>query len=68
MGNPLKMFKKPKIVVPQADPVPTIDDARQSQDLMDRLRRRRGRASAILTSPTGDTSSPSVAVKQLLGG
>lgn len=65
MGNP---FSKPKIKVPPTPPVPTIDEARQKQELRDRARRRKGRAATILTGQRGDTSSPSVAVKRLLGG
>lgn len=60
-------LKKPKIKIPKPDPVPTVDEAAQNQDMLDKLRRRRGRASTIMTGPLGDTSSPSVAVKKALG-
>lgn len=59
------MFSRPKVRKP--DPVPTEDTARKNQDLFDRLRRRRGLKAANLTGPLGDTSSPAVAVKKLLG-
>lgn len=64
MSNP---FKKPKIKIPTPPPVPTIDETRQNRDLLDRARRRRGRAATILTGPRGDTSQPLTAAKRLLG-
>lgn len=60
------LFSKPKI--PKPPPVPTIDETRQNQDILDRIRRRRGRAATILTGPQGDTSTPLTATKKLLGG
>ena len=60
------LFSKPKMQKPP--PVPTEDTARQDQDILDRLRRRRGRSAAQLTGPLGDTSQPAVQVKKLLGG
>lgn len=67
MGNPLDLFKPPKIKIPDPPPVPTIDEARQQQEMNDRMRRRRGRAANQLTGPQGDRSTPSVSAKKLLG-
>lgn len=66
MGS-LNPFKRPKINVPEPPPTPTIDQARQSQDITDRMRRRRGRAASVLTGPQGDPTAPATAAKTLLG-
>lgn len=56
-----------KIKMPPPPPgVPTIDDAAENQSQRDAMRRRRGRAASILTSPTGVGSTP-VGSKTLLG-
>ena len=47
---------------------PTIDEARQASEEADRQRKKRGRASTILTSQRGDTSTVNVGTKTLLGG
>lgn len=47
---------------------PTVDEARMSAEQADLLRRRRGRASTVLTSQSGDTSTVNVGTKTLLGG
>lgn len=44
------LFSKPK--VPQAPPVPTVDDAAARQNAQDRMIRR-GRATTVLTSENG---------------
>lgn len=46
---------------------PTTDEARQAADQANILRRRRGRASTVLTSGQGDTSTVNVGTKTLLG-
>lgn len=61
------LFGKPKIKIDQPPPVPTVDEARQNQEVIDRLRRRRGRAAASLTGPLGDTTQAPTSVKTLLG-
>jgi hypothetical protein len=63
----IKDALKPDIPDPAAPgPPPTIEDVdARRQDEADRLRRRRGRASAILTS--GSTDVPLTASKTLLG-
>lgn len=67
MGNPFNMFKRPKINVPEPPATPTVDEARQNQDITDRMRKKRGRAAAQLTSPVGDPTVPQTAAKTLLG-
>ena len=58
----------PAPVTPPAPlPAPTIDAARQSQQARDMAASRRGRASDILTSTSGDLSSVNTASKTLLG-
>lgn len=47
---------------------PTIDEARQASEEEDRQRKKRGRASTILTGQRGDTSTVNVGTKTLLGG
>lgn len=46
---------------------PTTDEARQAAEQSNIQRRRRGRASTILTSGQGDTSTVNVGTKTLLG-
>lgn len=57
---------RPKIKKPP--PVPTEDTAREETDILDRIRRRRGRRAAQHTGPLGDSPNPAVATKKLLGG
>jgi len=66
MGS-LNPFKRPKINIPEPPAAPTVDEARQSQDITDRMRKRRGRAASVLTGPKGDPAAPATAAKQLLG-
>lgn len=59
------MFSTPK---PQVAPPPVIEDtAGKAQDYQDALRRRKGRAAAILTDQSGKAPAPSTAPKTLLG-
>lgn len=59
-------FLRPKVPTQAAPPPPVIEDtAAIAQEQADMLRRRRGRASAIL-SERGAT--PQTAAKSLLGG
>lgn len=59
-------FLAPKAPKVQAPPPPVIEDtAAIQQEQADRLRRRRGRASSILTD--GGMGAPVTASKQLLG-
>lgn len=68
------MFKMPKAPKPQAmpaqqqaAPTPTIDQAAQLAEEQDRMKRRRGRQSYML-SPRGQSAgSPNVGTKQLVG-
>ena len=53
--------------VVQSPPVPTIDDARVSDEERMRAHRRRGRAANILTSEKGDLTPPTTATSTLLG-
>lgn len=46
---------------------PTIDEARQAAEQSDLMRRRKGRASTILTSQGGGQSTTNVGTKTLLG-
>lgn len=46
---------------------PTTDEARQAADQANVLRRRRGKASNMLTGGQGDTSTVNVGTKTLLG-
>lgn len=60
----------PNIDVPQAITpagTPTEDTARQQSEQENQLRRRRGRASTILTGSQGDNSTVNVGTKTLLG-
>jgi hypothetical protein len=59
------MFSRPKIKKPP--PVPTIDEAAQTREMLDRKRSRRGNAAAMLTGQLGDTSPVQTASKKLLG-
>lgn len=62
------MFKGPKQPKPQpVTPAPTIDEAQQRRIEQDRLKRRRGRMSTIL-SREGTGASGGVGVARLLGG
>lgn len=47
-------------------PVPTIDQAARSQDMSDKLRKRRGRLSTILVPE--QFGAPAAGAKQQLGG
>ena len=60
------MFSKTK--VPKTPPVPTIDDAAETREALDKRRRRRGAAAAMLTGQLGDTSPVQTASAKLLGG
>lgn len=58
-------FLRPKVSTTAAPPPPVIEDtAAKQQEYGDMLRRRKGRASSILTR---DTASPVTASKTLLG-
>lgn len=49
----------PKPATPIAPPpAPTLDDAKVKQQSNDDIARRRGRAAAILTGPSGDLTTP----------
>jgi hypothetical protein len=65
------LFSKPKIPdIPKAEPIPptpTVDEAMTRQTEADRLNRRRGRASNILTGQGGVGAPASTAAKTLLG-
>lgn len=70
ISNLTKGPKAPEINAP--NPVlpagaPTEDQARQQSEAENVLRRRRGRASTILTGSQGDTSTTNVGTKTLLG-
>lgn len=57
---------KPNLTNPANTPPPVIEDTQaKMQDTADALRRRKGRASAILTRR--DQAAPTTASKQLLG-
>lgn len=59
-------LRKPNPPTPQAPTPPAIEDAdARRQDEGDRLRRRRGRAAAVLTD--GNAGTPMTASKTLLG-
>lgn len=59
------MFSRPKIKKPP--PVPTVDEAAESREVLDKRRMRRGNAASMLTGQLGDTSPVSTATKKLLG-
>lgn len=78
LSNPLMPFSQiAQITNPEKPnkakkppPPPTIADkavGEAIQEELQRLRRRRGFGSTILTSPLGDTSSPILQKKSLLG-
>ena len=48
-------------------PVPTVDDAANSSEAEDKLRRRKGRASTVLTQTQGELVAPATASSALLG-
>lgn len=60
------MFSRPKVKKPPT--VPTIDEAAETREVLDRRRARRGASAALLTGALGDTSPVQTAVKTLLGG
>lgn len=58
----------------RANPVPTVDEARRSEDYMRQARRRRGRAASVLagrsetSTPLGSTGAPpSYGARSVLG-
>jgi len=57
------LFSPPKVSPPK---VPTRDEARESQQIEDNLRKRKGTAATILTSPLG-AGAPQTATKTLMG-
>ena len=66
------LFSKPKAAKPPPPPappppVPTVDEAAMSSESEDKLRRRRGRMSTILSQKPGDlaTADPTTAAKVL---
>lgn len=65
------LFSTPKIPKPEPiqppPPVPTVDDAKKNTQESDLLLRRRGRAASMVNGMKGDTSTPSVGTKMLLG-
>lgn len=58
-------INNPQAIMPAGPP--TEDAARQQSELENQLRRRRGRASTILTGSQGDNSTVNVGTKTLLG-
>lgn len=60
-------LKKPKIKGSKAEESSDVRGAEASERERLRLRRQRGRAATILTSALGDTSTPSLGRKMLLG-
>ena len=66
LDEAMQIPEAPTPPIPPAGP-PTIDEARLARDRMDVLRRRRGRASTILTGPSG-ANNPNIATSILLGG
>jgi hypothetical protein len=61
-------FLQPKVSSAPPPPPPVIEDtAATQQQYQDQLRKRNGRASAILTGPSGP-GTPMTASKTLLGG
>lgn len=57
----------PMPAIPEPEPVPTVDEAVASREREDTARRRKGRASFVLTGK-GGAGSPTSATKTLLGG
>lgn len=71
LAKSAKPPKAPQVDIPQPITpagVPTMDEARQVAEKNDQLRRRRGRASTILTGQSGDVANVNVGTKTLLGG
>lgn len=66
LGNPDPVSAAGQQLITPAG-VPTTDEARQAAESANISRRRRGRASTVLTSGTGDSSSVNVGSKTLLG-
>lgn len=58
------LFSKPNI--PKPLPVPTRDEAKEAQQVGDRLRQRKGLTAHMLTGPEG-AGPPQTTVKRLLG-
>lgn len=70
ISNLTKGPSTPEINIPQAivpAGPPTVDEARQMSEQESLQRKRRGRASTILTGSQGDTSTTNVGTKTLLG-
>lgn len=74
MGG-LNPFKKPKISTPTPLPrqdAPEVDVEAATQAELDDLRKRKGRASTVLTSTQGvmgdDSAVSGLATRQLMGG
>lgn len=69
MGGLFSGPKAPKPPPPPAPPppTPTVDEAAQSSEAEDKLRRRKGRASTVLSQDAGDlaTASPSTVATTL---
>lgn len=59
------MFHKPKVQKPPT--VPTVDEAAETREALDKRRNRRGASAAMLTGALGDTSPMMTASKRLLG-
>jgi hypothetical protein len=65
--KPPKVQAPPPVVAPP--PVPTVDEAANAQREGDILRKRQGRAAAVLSdNSAGSLDSPTVGRKTLLGG
>lgn len=71
--DPLQLFLKDKPKTPKVPSLTGLGDAADQQAQIDaaneqrRLASASGRASTILTSPLGDSSTPNLATKTLLG-
>jgi hypothetical protein len=67
MSGLFKKPKPPKVPAPEPPPSPImVDQDRVARDTQDRLRRRRGRASTVLSGGLGD-SAGTVGLKKALG-
>lgn len=64
-SNKPQEINAPAMITPAG--APTEDQARQQSEQENVLRKRRGRASTILTGNQGDTSTVNVGTKTLLG-
>ena len=53
--------------IPPPPKPPTVDQAAQTADQQDLIRKRRGRAADILTGTSGDMSAPPTGAATLLG-